>query len=208
MAIVPSKLHKPRIIVGDPDLLRGKFARIHRADRLDAGLCRGAVYQLVKCCGYVGKRGAACIFEVKRRVLVIVLHARPLGGVVFFILVEMIVVVITFFSACSDKLFAGKQVNRCQVVFIDSIVPAKGVDFFLPIIVIAVIILEGDSIKPARRIVRRIQRDFEDFVDCCPILAGYCYCLSGIHHVFVYEDILTVTRESEETHGASLAICT
>ena len=57
------------------DLLRGKFARINRADRLDAGLCRGAVFQLVKCCGYVGKRGVAFIFEVKRRVLVIVLHA-------------------------------------------------------------------------------------------------------------------------------------
>ena len=125
------------------------------------------------------------------------------------ILVEMFVVIITWFIAFSDKLFAGKQVNRCQVVFIDSIVPAKGVDFFFPGTVIVYIILEGDSIKPARRIVRRIQRDFEDFVGCCcPILAGYCYCLSGIHHVFVYEDTLTVTRESEETHGAIFAICT
>ncbi len=119
------------------------------------------------------------------------------------ILVEMIVVVITCFIACSDKLFACKQVNRCQVGIIDSIVPAKGVDFFFPGIVIVYIILEGDSIKPARRIVRRIQRDAEDFVG---ILAGYCGF--GILHDFVYVGTCTVTREPEETHGAISAICT
>ena len=202
MAIVPSKLHKPRIIVGDPDLLRGKFARIHRADRLAVGWCRDAVFQLVKCCGYVGKRSAACIFEVKRCVLVIVLHARPLGGVVGLILVEMFTIITTARNAFTNKLFAGKQVNRCQLVSTASIVFAKGVDFFLPIIVIAVIILEGDSIKPARRIVRRIQRDAEDFVDFL-IFTGYCG--SSIHHDFVY---VAVTREPEETHGAISAICT
>ena len=205
MAIVPTKLHKPRLIVGDPDLLRGKFARIHRADRLAAGLCRGTVFQLVKCCGYVGKRSVACIFEVKRCVLVIVLHARPLGGGVGLILVIMCARFIFDFNAFTNKLFAGKQVNRCQVVIIDSIIPAKGVDFFLPSTVTAIIILEGDSIKPARRIVRRIQRDAEDSV-VFPIFAGYCG--SGIHHDFVYVGFFTVTREPEETHGAISVICT
>lgn len=81
------------------------------------------------------------------------------------ILVEMFTIITTARNAFTNKLFAGKQVNRCQLVSTASIVFAKGVDFFLPIIVIAVIILEGDSIKPARRIVRRIQRDAEDFVD-------------------------------------------
>ena len=202
MATVPTKPHKPRLIVGDPDLLRGKFARIHQADRLAAGWCQGVVFQLVKCCGYVGKCSVACIFEVKRRVLVIVLHARPLGGVVGLILVEMFTITTTVRNAFTNKLFAGKQVNRCQLVSIANIVIAKGVDFFLPIIVIAVIILEGDSIKPARRIVRRIQRDAEDFVGF-PIFAGYCG--SGIHHDFVY---VAVTREPEETDGAISAICT
>ena len=99
---------------------------------LAAGLCRGTVFQLVKCCGYVGKRSAACIFEVKRHILVIVLHARPLGGGVGLILVIMCARFIFDFNAFTNKLFAGKQVNRCQVVIIDSIIPAKGVDFFLP----------------------------------------------------------------------------
>ena len=77
------------------------------------------------------------------------------------ILVEMFTIITTARNTFTNKLFAGKQVNRCQLVSTASIVFAKGVDFFLPIIVIAVIILEGDSIKPARRIVRRIQRDAE-----------------------------------------------
>ena len=121
------------------------------------------------------------------------------------ILVEMFTIITTVRNAFTNKLFTGKQVNRCQVVFIVSVVPAKGVDFFFPGIVIVYIILEGDSIKPARRIVRRIQRDSEDFVGC-PIFAGYCGF--GILHDFVYVGILTVTREPEETHGAISAICT
>ena len=104
MAIVPSKLHKPRLIVGDPDLLRGKFARIHRADRLAVGWCRGAVFQLVKCCGYVGKRSAACIFEVKRHILVIVLHALPLGGIKCIASVSAVITV---------KHLPGNFVNGC-----------------------------------------------------------------------------------------------
>ena len=104
MAIVPSKLHKPRLIVGDPDLLRGKFVRIHRADRLAVGWCQGTVYQLVKCCGYVGKRGAACIFEVKRCAFVIVLHARPLGGIKCIASVTAVITV---------KHLPGNFVNGC-----------------------------------------------------------------------------------------------
>ena len=104
MATVPTKPHKPRLIVGDPDLLRGKFVRIHRADRLAVGWCRGAIFQLVKCCGYVGKHGAACIFEVKRRVLVIVLHARPLVGVKCFASVTAFITV---------KHLPGNFVNGC-----------------------------------------------------------------------------------------------
>lgn len=119
------------------------------------------------------------------------------------ILVEMFTIITTVRNAFTNKLFTGKQVNRCQVVFIVSVVPAKGVDFFFPGIVIVCIILEGDSIKPARRIVRRIQRDAEDFVG---ILAGYCGL--GILHDFVYVGTCTVTREPEETHGAISAICT
>ena len=203
MAIVPSKLHKPRLIVGNPDLLRGKFARIHRADRLAVGFCLGAVFQLVKCCGYVGKHGAACIFEVKRRVLVIVLHARPLGGVVGLILVEMCALLIIVSNAYTDKLFAGKQINRCQLVSIANIVIAKGVDFFFP--AIAFYILEDNSIKPARWIVRRIQRNAEDFV-LFPILVGYC--LSGIRHDLVYVGVRFAIGTREEMNGAISAICT
>ena len=193
----PSKFYKPRLIVGDPDLLRGKFARIHCADRLAVGWCQGAVFQLVKCCGYVGKHGAACIFEVKRRVLVIVLHARPLGGVVGLILVEMCVLLIIVSNAYTDKFFAGKQVNRCQLVGIANIVIAKGVDFFFP--AIAFYILEDNSIKPARRIVRRIQRNAEDFV-LFPILVGYC--LSGIRHDLVYVGVRFAIGARMEMNGA------
>ena len=142
MAIVPSKLHKPRLIVGDQDLLRGKFVRIHRADRLAAGLCRGAVFQLVKCCGYAGKRSAACIFEVKRRVLVIVLHARPLGGVKCIASVSAVITV---------KHLPGNFVNGC-FFFIMTIAivvfAAKGKELIYK--TSAIKILENQSIKPTR----------------------------------------------------------
>ena len=53
------------------------------------------------------------------------------------ILVEMIVVVITCFIACSDKLFACKQVNRCQVGIIDSMM-LKILWVFWPVTVVSV----------------------------------------------------------------------
>ena len=197
MAIfTPSKFYKPRLIVGDPDLLHGKFARIHRADRLAAGLFQFAVFQLEKCCGYAGKCSVACIFEVKRRVLVIVLHALPLVGVVGLLFVITFALIIFDCNAFTNKLFAGKQINRYQLM-IANIFIVKGVDFFLPASVL--IILEDNSIKPARRIVRRIQRDFEDFVGV-PIFAGYC--LSGILHDLVYEGFGVDIGDRIEMNGA------
>ena len=149
MAIVPTKLHKPRIIVGNPDLLRGKFARIHRADRLAVGWCRGVVFQLVKCCGYVGKRGAACIFEVKRCVFVIVLHARPLVGVKCFALVAIFSGVKRISAV---KPLPGNFVNGCfffkTIAVVIVFFSAKGKELTFKIS--AIKILENQSIKPTR----------------------------------------------------------
>lgn len=50
------------------------------------------------------------------------------------ILVEMFTILTTVRDAFTNKLFAGKQVNRCQLVSIANIVIAKGVDFFFPAI--------------------------------------------------------------------------
>ena len=83
-AAVPSELYKLRLIVRDQDFLRVKLVCAHRADWQAGGFyCFGIIIFIlfIKYCGYVGKRGAACIFEVKRHILVIVLHALPLGGV-------------------------------------------------------------------------------------------------------------------------------
>ena len=119
------------------------------------------------------------------------------------ILVEMFTILTTVRDAFTNKLFAGKQVNRCQLVSIANIVIAKGVDFFFP--AIAFYILEDNSIKPARRIVCRIQRNAEDFV-LFPILVGYC--LSGIRHDLVYVGVRFAIGTREEMNGAISAICT
>ena len=78
------------------------------------------------------------------------------------------IVAIYFFKACSDKLFAGKQVNLCPVIPSGCIVhTAKSVDFFFPFIIPRIIfriILEGKPIKSSLRIVRGIQRDAENLV--------------------------------------------
>ena len=119
------------------------------------------------------------------------------------ILVEMFTITTTVRNAFTNKLFAGKQVNRCQLVSIANIVIAKGVDFFLP--AIAIMILEDNSIKPARRIVRRIQRNTEDFVFFL-IFAGYC--LSGILHDLIYVGVRFAIGARKETHGAISVIFT
>ena len=179
-ADAPSEPYKRRIIVRNQDFLRAKLARFHRADWQAGGwFYRAVSFLFIKYCGYAFERGAACIFEVKRHTLVIVLHARPLGGVVLLILVEMCMVITTSVSnAFSDKLFAGKLVNRCQVLAIVSVVPAKGVDLLLPFAVIFYIILEGKPIKPARRIICGIQRDAENLVTIV--------CRSAKRHVLGY----------------------
>ena len=109
----------------------------------------------------------------------------------------MFTILTTVRDAFTNKLFAGKQVNRCQLVSIANIVIAKGVDFFFP--TIAFHILEDDSIKPARWIVRRIQRNAEDFV-LFPILVGYC--LSGIRHDLVYVGVRFAIGARMEMNGA------
>ena len=136
------------MIVRDQDFLRVKLARFHRADWQAGGCFYRAVSSFfIKYCGYVGKVSAACIFEVKRCVFVIVLHARPLGGVKCFASVSAVITV---------KHLPGNFVNGCFffITVAIAVFSAKGKELTFKSLVlvgyVVIKILENQSIKPTR----------------------------------------------------------